>query len=438
MDSSNAKFVEYLLRKEYRRARSSAISALHADRLNTQAWISLGESCVHLNQGEMARFCFERASILDPLGKWFTHLVEHTRLVERGVVDKGILRLLRHPAVKVSAVILTKNNEETISDCIHALLSAVDEIVVVDTGSTDSTVELVERVGLNVHHFAWGDNFAEARNYAMSLVSTDWVISVDSDEMLYADDANCIRTVAGIYDHLEEPFAVRILQMNSVGTVLEPTSVVRMFKKSCGIHWIGQIHEEVMTEGVAKYLNIVSGRIRLLHRGYDPHIVDVKQKYERNIRLLLSAIANEPNEVRHQLFMGRELRSLGRNEEALKYLRAGEELATWQGHSQLPEILKYQIEIEYMLGNYLEAAQISDRLIQADAAYPEGWFWLAACLVREEKIDVERIQGLISRARETASQYRGLIYSDSMIETVKSDLVLNELKDRMAASLKDN
>jgi GT2 family glycosyltransferase len=85
----------------------------------------------------------------------------------------------------ISAVLIVKNEEDTIGDCLTDLSHQVDEIIVVDTGSTDKTKEIASRVaGVKLYDFEWCDDFSKARNFANSKATSDWILSVDADEII--------------------------------------------------------------------------------------------------------------------------------------------------------------------------------------------------------------------------------------------------------------
>jgi glycosyltransferase involved in cell wall biosynthesis len=113
---------------------------------------------------------------------------------------KQFFKHLEIQKVTVSACIIARNNESIINRCIDSIKDAVDEIVFVDTGSMDNTVQIVESLGIKVHYYKCIDDFAAARNYAQSLATSDWVITVDTDDVLYLEDKDVTRTEASCYD----------------------------------------------------------------------------------------------------------------------------------------------------------------------------------------------------------------------------------------------
>ena len=89
--------------------------------------------------------------------------------------------------------LIVKNEERSIKKCITNLQSVCDEIVVVDTGSNDSTLEILSNInGVQIEHFKWVNDFSAARNYAMSKMKSDYIFSIDADELL---NDNLINTI---------------------------------------------------------------------------------------------------------------------------------------------------------------------------------------------------------------------------------------------------
>src|SRR5690625_3834760 len=118
-----------------------------------------------------------------------------------GTEEPRSLRLLEVQPVSVAAAILTYNEERSIRRCIISLLDAVDEIVVLDSTSTDRTLEIARqfpkvKVIEDVH---LDDDFAGKRNKGLEHIESDWVLWIDADEWLHAEDKAAIRTAAGLF-----------------------------------------------------------------------------------------------------------------------------------------------------------------------------------------------------------------------------------------------
>ena len=84
--------------------------------------------------------------------------------------------------LKISACVITKNEEKNIGRWLDCMRQLADEMIVVDTGSTDATVELAQAAGAKVCHFSWCDDFAAAKNFALEQANGDWILFLDADE----------------------------------------------------------------------------------------------------------------------------------------------------------------------------------------------------------------------------------------------------------------
>jgi glycosyltransferase involved in cell wall biosynthesis len=86
--------------------------------------------------------------------------------------------------MKLSLCMIVKNEEATLSKSLSSVKNVVDEMVVLDTGSTDRTPEIAKKFGAKVHHFEWCNDFSAARNEALKYVTGDWILVLDADETL--------------------------------------------------------------------------------------------------------------------------------------------------------------------------------------------------------------------------------------------------------------
>ena len=144
----------------------------------------------------------------------------------------------------LTVVILTKNEEKNIVDVIENAKKVSDKVLIVDSGSTDKTVELAEANGAKVVYRTWDNDFAAQRNFALEHVQTELVLYLDADERINDELAESIKKVAK--DSKKTMY--RFIRRNSAFGkdfkygVLGPDSVVRMFPKD-KVHWEDKVHE---------------------------------------------------------------------------------------------------------------------------------------------------------------------------------------------------
>lgn len=188
--------------------------------------------------------------------------------------------------VKISACTITKNEEKNIARSIESYKDYVDEIIIVDTGSTDNTVEIAKSLGAKVINFKWINDFAAAKNCAIDAATGDWILFLDADEWIKDNGATQIQNV--VNRAISEGFdaiSLRMLNLEDDGNVTEITSSLRFFVNKPNIRYIRKIHEYLFdSEKQRPLISLKSDEILLNHSGYATSIS--KTKINRNRELL--------------------------------------------------------------------------------------------------------------------------------------------------------
>ena len=146
---------------------------------------------------------------------------------------------------KLAILILTKNEEKNIADVINNAKKCTDEIIVIDSGSNDKTVELAEMAGAHVYFRAWDNDFAAQRNFGLGLTEADWVLYLDADERMNDEMIKEIREIVSA-GNLDVQYSM-LRRTNAFGRefkfgVLSPDRVKRLFPRK-EIIWTGKVHE---------------------------------------------------------------------------------------------------------------------------------------------------------------------------------------------------
>jgi glycosyltransferase involved in cell wall biosynthesis len=193
------------------------------------------------------------------------------------------------PLPPVSGCLIVRDEAAGIGACLAALAPFVEEIVVADTGSADETAALAEQAGARVIEVPWTDDFAAARNAALTACRHDWVLSVDADERAVGDPGAVRELLAGT-SATAVSVAFRIEGPNPRG--LMDHRAVRLFRRTEG-RWWGRVHEEVVApDGTALASAPLPERaLTLVHGGYaDP--AAFARKVARNLRLARAEVAD--------------------------------------------------------------------------------------------------------------------------------------------------
>lgn len=165
------------------------------------------------------------------------------------------------PRALISAIIVAKNEEANIERCIRSLQGLCDEIVVLDTGSTDETYRIAERLGAKVYHEPWRDDFAYTNNIALGHATGTWVLLVDADEELTDTDCDSVRNLFRGNVKVDVLF-IRILLKHILGHTAEMHSL-RIVRKDSGAKWIYPIHSQIVIEN----RGVEESKVEVSHSG---------------------------------------------------------------------------------------------------------------------------------------------------------------------------
>ena len=213
------------------------------------------------------------------------------------------LKSNKDTSLKISACYIVKNEAHNLPKSLDSLKSQVDEIVIVDTGSTDNTIEIAESYGAKVLTSPWNNDFSTPRNLALDNATGDWIIFLDADEYFAKESTIYLRKIiekAAKQDKNGVLVNLVNIDVDSGNRVLDTTFVLRAYKKEKGLHYVGRIHEELHTADGVNIKNMVFASkdiITLYHTGYSTSINEDKAR--RNLNFLLNelTLTDDPGRI---------------------------------------------------------------------------------------------------------------------------------------------
>lgn len=188
----------------------------------------------------------------------------------------------------ISLCIITKNNQDTLEKCLNSIKGLVGEIILVDTGSGDRTKEIARKSGAKIFDLIWNNNFSEAKNFALSKASGDWVLNLDADETLSEKDIDNIKQLTENSEFMGFSFIQRNYrngiglfssvsctddeyEESKVSSCFIPRRMVRLFRNLPGIKFEGAVHDSVelsiLKQGKIKDTKIPIHHFGMLSRG---------------------------------------------------------------------------------------------------------------------------------------------------------------------------
>ncbi len=347
----------------------------------------------------------------------------------------------------LSLCMIVKNEQEHLARCLANIKPIADEMIVVDTGSTDRTVDIARVFGAQVYHFEWTNHFADARNYSLSRAAGNWILVMDADEVLSSSDRRAVLAI--VEKKRRQPIAWSFTTRNYVvnvaitgwkandgtyameeaGTGWHPSTKVRLIPNDRRIQFEGHVHEllepSLKSLGIPVkhcsipihhygYLNSEKriakgqdyyrlGKVKLeIDTGDIQSLVELARQagglgeFEEAIELWQKVIELDPSHAEAFLNLGYACMELGRYEEAL----AAEQKSMALDPASKEAALNYSL-CQLVIGEPGKAIVALEKLLREVPEYPAAMACLAvACAIDNEKdkaliyLDKIRKQGL--------------------------------------------
>ena len=264
--------------------------------------------------------------------------------------------------IKISLCYIVKNEVAVLERSLLSAEKAADEIVVVDTGSTDDTVNIARAHGARVFSYVWKEHFADARNFALEKVTGDWVVFLDADEYFTDETKANIRTVIENADR--NGVLLLALQWKNydsdTGAHLVDVYTPRIFKNLPSLRYVGRIHEQLMENGeiIERVAFVPEEELCLIHTGYSLHLS--KEKAERNLRLLLMDLKEAKHPEQLYMALAEAYEGVGDKENAVKYaemdIARGRQAQTYASRS-------YRILINLLRGEHERQLHVLEKAV---------------------------------------------------------------------------
>lgn len=207
----------------------------------------------------------------------------------------------------LSLVMIVRDEEKVLERCLESIKQVVDEIIVVDTGSRDTTKSIAVASGAKIYDYKWNFNFSEARNFALEQASSDWNLVLDADEYLSNDCSDEIRRFIN-NNHCIGRIRVINKFKDKEGDSYAQTFISRLFPRD--VRYVGSVHEQLDSR-----LPRVKLSVEVQHDGYYD-----QSRSERNIPLLQREINDSPKNAYYNYQIAKEYRGLEKHDMAYKHL----------------------------------------------------------------------------------------------------------------------
>lgn len=210
--------------------------------------------------------------------------------------------------ISLSQVLIVKNEEENIWRALSWAKPIASEQIVVDTGSTDRTAEIAERMGARVYHFDWCDDFSAARNFALDKAKGVWIAFLDADEYLSEEDVKKLPSLLQTMElAAKDVLYSAFVNLESDGKVISTTTKARIFRNDPMLRYQGRVHEALVNRhGEPLRVLDASGELMILHTGYSAAAAKKKELSRRNVHLINQELKENPENSEMYGYLGDE------------------------------------------------------------------------------------------------------------------------------------
>ncbi|MCX7795789.1 MAG: tetratricopeptide repeat protein, partial [bacterium] len=362
--------------------------AIKYDPNNAEAHNNLGVAYCNKQKYTEAKDSFRKALAINPnyeKAKENLALLElNLRSVTSGVKSESKENIKDNNSQKtqkpnklptVSLCMIVKNEEEHLPKALSSVKDVVDEIIIVDTGSTDNTVEIAKSFGAKVYYYQWNDDFASARNEALKHATCDWILSMDADDEINAEQFKRLKEILSNLGEdvlgVQLPIYSKTFDGNTMMNYL-----IRLFRNKHEIRFSRKIHEVVDFS-----INKLGGRViratdvPVIHRGYEEPDA-VRRKIERNFKLIKEEVERNPDDASMWMYMAKSYCSMGNLEEGISAYEKAIEVA---GSNSIFKFAKLVSLIDlatlYMNKGELDLAELyALKAVNLDPNFPDAHY----------------------------------------------------------------
>ncbi len=207
--------------------------------------------------------------------------------------------IIDNDQINLSVSMIVKNEEDSIKETLESVKSIADEIIIVDTGSSDNTINICQQYTDKVYQFHWVDDYSIARNYSLDKCSGNWILYIDADEIITNQSQQFLKNNLKNIDKSIGMLITKIINYafdennNQYEYIGQYPRVFRNISFPL-VHFFGKIHEQIAPSLINYNLEMRDSDIQIIHKGYLKSNLEMNNKVKRNLTILSNHIQEEP------------------------------------------------------------------------------------------------------------------------------------------------
>jgi glycosyltransferase involved in cell wall biosynthesis len=285
---------------------------------------------------------------------------------------------------------IVKNEEEWMEKCLKSAVQIADEIIIVDTGSTDSTKDICNQYHATVYNFDWTESFSKARNFGLKRASGEWILWLDADEELELENAADFKNTL----NSNEKNVWMVPLVNYYGTFPPSPNRAylfashRLFRNNKGFKFMGNIHEYLNLQQIPEHsLPEIISNAKIHHYGYMDPVVKDKKKYERNLSMLQKERSSPNYSPWIDYHIASEYYRANRYEEAFDQVNLSILRFLQQNHIPPSLLYKLKYQILITLGSFEGAYEGIEKAIDLYPEYVDLHFYKGLILYGKKRFE---------------------------------------------------
>jgi glycosyltransferase involved in cell wall biosynthesis len=245
---------------------------------------------------------------------------------------------------------IVKNEEAFLQGCLESIKDVVDQIIIVDTGSSDKTPDIAKKYHAEVYYFDWCDDFSAARNESLKYATGDWILWMDADERLAPESAEHLLRIL-TSEGLPVIYNVHIHSIWRDNSTVQLSSAHRIFNNNEGIYFSGRIHEQITRSAFAANAEERDSHVVIHHLGYGLDSESTSRKNRRNRELLEQMVKESPDSAYAHYTLAQHYSMAEEHRKALMHYEKAYDLKQLD-RSMTASLLNMMAESHVKLKNY--------------------------------------------------------------------------------------
>lgn len=328
--------------------------------------------------------------------------------------------------MKISACYIVKNEEKNLRRSLESIKDCIDELIVVDTGSTDGTMKIAKEFGARIYEIPWKDDFSWAKNVAKEKATGEWVIFLDADEFF---SENTRKNIRKIVEQVNEEIDILLVNMDNIDTdskdekILLSFAAPRIYRNLLELTYAGKIHEHLSINGLPLKYNrvqvIPKEKLNLIHTGYASSLS--VQKAARNLRILKQELETTKKPEELYAYIAECYVALGYIEKVKYYAKLDISFGR-RPTNYASKSWRILLDLSNKEKDYSERKKIALSAVEIFPEIPEFHAELAECYAYEKNYEL---------AIKEAGKAEETFISNSSIEPIKfTQVMLKQLQER--------